>query len=85
MVPGVEHVGGSLLDFIPSGDAILMKVCTHIQNQANVMKSFNSVMKFLYHTDVDSQLWNFKIDKLIHDKNDLVGNIRISTTLSCLR
>ena len=61
--PGVEHVGGSLLDFIPSGDAILMKVCTHIRNRADVIQSFNSGLKFLYHTDVDSQLWNFKFNE----------------------
>ncbi|CAN6205476.1 unnamed protein product [Urochloa humidicola] len=37
-IPGVEHIGGDMLDYVPSGDAIFMKSVLHLLSDEDCVK-----------------------------------------------
>jgi len=46
-MPGIEHVGGSMFESVPSGDAILIRRVMHDWNDENCLKILNNCRKAL--------------------------------------
>jgi hypothetical protein len=46
-IPGIEHVGGSMFESVPSGDAIFMKHIMHDWNDENCLKILNNCERAL--------------------------------------